>query len=119
MIRGSGLFNETFVPINPGNAGLAVGAPLLVAERDSFQNRPVVSPFLGPRYEPEAVKATLDSCKLSYEFVSETEAEDAAVGALVRGHLVGWFQGRMEWGHRALGHRSILANPLCEYVPTI
>ncbi len=112
----SGLFKETFVPINPGNAGLAIGASLMVAEGDGCQNKPVVSPFLGAGYESEAVKETLDSCKLSYEFVSETEAQDAAVGALSRGHLVGWFQGRMEWGHRALGHRSILANPLCEYV---
>ena len=116
VIRGSGLFKETFVPINPGNAGLAIGASLIAAEREESQDRPVVSPFLGPGYDSEAVKATLDSCKLSYEFVSETEAQDAAVAALARGHLVGWFQGRMEWGHRALGHRSILANPLCEYV---
>jgi carbamoyltransferase len=116
VIRASGLFKETFVPINPGNAGLAIGASLMVAEGDGCQNKPVVSPFLGAGYESEAVKETLDSCKLSYEFVSETEAQDAAVGALARGHLVGWFQGRMEWGHRALGHRSILANPLCEYV---
>jgi carbamoyltransferase len=116
VIRASGLFKETSVPINPGNAGLAIGASLMVAEGDGCQNKPVVSPFLGAGYESEAVKETLDSCKLSYEFVSETEAQDAAVGALARGHLVGWFQGRMEWGHRALGHRSILANPLCEYV---
>ena len=116
LIRASGLFSESFVPINPGNAGLAVGASLVVANQDGVQSRPTVSPFLGPEYDLETIKATLDSCKLSYEFVTEAEAQDAAVAALVRGHLVGWFQGRMEWGHRALGHRSILANPRCEYV---
>ena len=116
VIRGSGLFKESFVPINPGNAGLAIGASLIVADRDGAQNRPVVSPFLGAGYELDAIKATLDSCKLSYEFVSDAHAQDAAVAALLEGHLVGWFQGRMEWGHRALGHRSILANPQCEYV---
>jgi carbamoyltransferase len=116
LIRASGLFSKCFVPINPGNAGLSVGASLMVAKQDGVQSRPIVSPFLGPEYDLEEIKATLDSCKLSYEFVTEAEAQDAAVAALVRGHLVGWFQGRMEWGHRALGHRSILANPRCEYV---
>jgi carbamoyltransferase len=116
LLRASGLFSECFVPINPGNAGLAVGASLMVARPDGVRNRPIVSPFLGPEYDLEEIKATLDSCKLSYEFVSEAEAQDAAVGALLRGHLVGWYQGRMEWGHRALGHRSILADPRCEYV---
>jgi carbamoyltransferase len=53
---------------------------------------------------------------LSYEFVSESDAIDVAVDALARGRLVAWFQGRMEWGHRALGHRSILADPSSPYV---
>jgi carbamoyltransferase len=116
LVRASGLFSESFVPINPGNAGLAVGASLMIANHDGVQSRTTVSPFLGPEYDMEEIKATLDSCKLSYEFVTEAEAQDAAVAALVRGHLVGWYQGRMEWGHRALGHRSILANPRGEYV---
>jgi carbamoyltransferase len=75
-----------------------------------------VSPFLGPEYDTEAIKRTLDNCKLSYECLDEGEAIATAVRALARGHLVGWFQGRMEWGHRALGHRSILASPLSPYV---
>jgi predicted NodU family carbamoyl transferase len=62
------------------------------------------------------VKAALDGCKLSYAFVSPSQAVDAAVAALARGHLVGWFDGRMEWGHRSLGHRSILADPTSRYV---
>jgi len=41
--------------------------------------------------------------------------DEQVVEALARGHLVGWFDGRMEWGHRALGHRSILASPLSPY----
>jgi carbamoyltransferase len=105
------------VPINPGNAGLAVGAALMVARGNGrTRSRPVVSPFLGPSYDAEHIKATLDGCKLSYEFVTEEEAQDAAIAALLEGQLVAWYQDRMEWGHRALGHRSILANPRSEYV---
>jgi carbamoyltransferase len=117
LVRRSGIFREVSVPINPGNAGLAVGAPLLVARQSGA---PVVgdtvSPFLGPEYDAEAIKAELDGCKLSYLYGTENEAMDAAVSALRRGQLVAWFQGRMEWGHRALGHRSILANPRSPYV---
>ena len=117
LIRTSGIFADVFVPINPGNAGLAVGGPLLVASRDgnSTVSRDV-SPFLGPEYDSNEIKAELDGCKLSYEFLSETETIDVAVDALARGQLVGWFQGRMEWGHRSLGHRSILADPTSPYV---
>jgi carbamoyltransferase len=75
-----------------------------------------VSPFLGPEYEPEAIKQTLDNCKLSYDVLDERELVDSTVRALVKGELVGWFQGRMEWAHRALGGRSILASPLSPYV---
>jgi carbamoyltransferase len=117
LIRMSGIFDHVFVPINPGNAGLAVGAPLMVAGSDghgsAFRD---LSPFLGPEYHSDAIKAELDGCKLSYEFVSETNVIDATVDALSRGQLVGWFQGRMEWAHRSLGHRSILADPRSPYV---
>ena len=118
LIRTSGIFKNVFVPINPGNAGLAIGGPLLVAGAESGV-APVsreVSPFLGPEYDSRAIKATLDGCKLSYAFLSETDVIDAAVDALSRGQLVAWFQGRMEWGHRSLGHRSILADPRSPYV---
>jgi carbamoyltransferase len=117
LVRSAGIFDDVFVPINPGNAGLAVGAPLLIASREghSAMSRDV-SPFLGPEYDQNAIKAELDGCKLSYEFLSETETIAAAVDALARGQLVGWFQDRMEWGHRSLGHRSILADPTSPYV---
>jgi carbamoyltransferase len=117
LIRRSGMFQNVFVPIDPGNAGLAVGATLMLA----WQERPVstdraVSPFLGREYDAEEIKATLDGCKLSYSYVTESEALDTTVHALTHGQLVGWCQGRMEWGHRALGHRSILADPGSPYV---
>jgi carbamoyltransferase len=116
LIRTSGIFADVFVPANPGNAGLAVGASLLVAGRGGAHSRAALSPFLGPDYDAETIKHTLDGCKLSYEYVTEDQVLEATVAALQRGQLVGWFQGPMEWGHRALGHRSILASPRSPYV---
>ena len=117
LLRKSGIFRDVFVPINPGNAGLAVGGTMLVSrEGRGIADRPAVSPFLGPGYDAEAVKVALDGCKLSYSFASEAEVLDQTTDALLRGQLVGWYQGQMEWGHRALGHRSILAYPDSPYV---
>ena len=116
MLQQSGLFDAVFTPPNPGNAGTAVGAAAGWAETEGFPPPARVSPFLGPDYDGEVIKRTLDNCKLSYELVNEQQAIDLTVDALCHGLLVGWFQGRMEWGHRALGNRSILASPLSPYV---
>jgi carbamoyltransferase len=115
LIQQSQCFDEVFVAPNPGNAGVAVGVALAASGAASHRNG-AVSPFLGPEYDLEEIKATLDNCKLSYECLSEAHIIDETVGALQKGQLVGWFQGRMEWAHRALGNRSILANPLSPYV---
>jgi len=115
LVRQSRLFDDVFVAPNPGNAGVAAGAALSVA--NGRAKKPgSVSPFLGPEYGPEEIKRTLDNCKLAYEVLDERRLIESTAAALVRGELVGWFQGRMEWGHRALGNRSILASPLSPYV---
>lgn len=112
----SRVFTRVFVPANPGNPGLAAGAPLAIAAETQAISTRSSDPFLGPRYTPETVKATLENCKLTYDFLSEREVIDATVDALRRGQLVGWFQGAMEWGPRSLGNRSILANPFAPHV---
>jgi carbamoyltransferase len=109
-------FERIFVPPNPGNAGIAAGAALSVGARSSNGRREMASAFLGPQYDSAEIKATLDNCKLTYEYLSDGDVIETCVAALKAGRLVGWFQGRMEWGHRALGNRSILASPLCPYV---
>jgi carbamoyltransferase len=114
-IAESGIFEKTFVAPNPGNAGTAAGLAMASGSRPAL-HASSVSPFLGPSFEPEEVKPILDNCKLSYGYFSEGEVIDQVVSALVKGHLVGWFQGRMEWGHRALGNRSILASPHSRHV---
>jgi carbamoyltransferase len=111
-VKCSDEFEDVFIPINPGNAGLAVGAAL----RAVGDARRSVTPFLGPSYTPEEIKATLDNCKLQYEWASESDTIAIAVEALQKGQLVGWCDGPMEWGPRALGARSILASPFSQYV---
>jgi len=111
-IKAASAFDRAFVPINPGNAGLALGN----AMHASGHPRRLVGPFLGPTFPPEAIKATLDNCKLAYNWASESETVEIAVDALKKGQLVAWFDGAMEWGPRALGARSILANPFSPYV---
>jgi carbamoyltransferase len=105
-------FDGVFVPIDPTNAGLSVGAALHL----SGNARRPVSPFLGPSYTSEEIKETLDNCKLTYDLTSDTEVIAIAAEALAKGRFVAWFDGAMEWGPRALGARSILANPFAPYV---
>jgi carbamoyltransferase len=112
----SGTFDHVFVTPNPGNAGIAAGAALALGTREIDGPREEASAFLGPEYSPEEIKATLDNCKLSYECLSYDELVASCVRDLLAGRLIGWFHGRMEWAHRALGNRSILANPLSPYV---
>jgi carbamoyltransferase len=111
LAKRAGLFADVFVPIDPGNAGLAVGAAL---HADTCAPYPV-SPFLGPTYSPYETKEVLDNCKLQYSWESEGTINQIVVDALRKGRLVGWFQGAMEWGPRALGARSILANPFLPF----
>jgi len=116
LVRRSNVFDDVFIAPNPGNAGIAAGAALSVANESGERPVAEVSPFLGPEFDSEAVKRTLDNCKLSYDVMDEGTLLDSTAQALAQGELIGWFQGRMEWGHRALGNRSILANPLSPYV---
>jgi carbamoyltransferase len=112
LAKTAGLYERVFVPVNPGNAGLAVGNALHATDAAPR----LASPFLGPSFDSEEIKSTLDNCKLTYDWVGEHGAITRAVDALRRGSLVGWFTGAMEWGPRALGARSILASPFSPYV---
>lgn len=110
-----GPFQDVFVPAHPGNAGAALGAALVVASERPGKDV-LSSPFLGPGYSHARVKEVLDNCKLSYDLPGEDRLLEAVVDALARGWLVGWFEGRMEWGPRALGHRSVLASAHSDHV---
>ena len=67
--------------------------------------------FLGPEFDEAAIRSALDARGARYEVLDEDGLVETAAGALAAGRALGWFQGRMEFGPRALGNRSILADP--------
>jgi carbamoyltransferase len=110
----SGLFKKTYVFPASGDDGTSVGAAQYVYHQvlgHRSPNKALHTMSLGPGYtEPELLRAlkTFDA-KVSFGRVDNIEKEVAS--ALARGKVIGWFRGRMEFGPRALGNRSILADP--------
>jgi carbamoyltransferase len=110
----SGLFKSTYVFPASGDDGASVGAAQYVHHQvlgDRSTRKRLRTMSLGPDYgEPELMHAlTMFGAKISYHRVDNIEKEVAS--ALASGKVVGWFRGRMEFGPRALGNRSILADP--------
>lgn len=106
-------FARVHVPPHPGRNGTAVGAALMAGAPSPAAA--VVSPYLGPAYSDAQIKGALENCKLSFDLQREDRLMDEMIRALSRGRLIGWFHGRLEWGPRALGHRSVLADPLAPH----
>ena len=106
-----GPFDEVWIQPSAGDGGTSVGAALWAyhAEHGGTGRSRWVADTLGPEYSDEACRAALRKGGWTW-----TEPDDVArdtAEALARGELVGWFQGRAELGARALGNRSILADP--------
>lgn len=118
----SGLFKEIIVPPAPHDAGCAIGAVLV--HRASLGRRPDVaevtalrSPYLGAAYDDETVAAAAARfCDTIPHPVTEDELIARTVRMLADGLVVAWFQGRSEFGPRALGARSFLADPRRESI---
>ena len=108
----SGKFDGVFVQPAAGNSGTALGAALSVLE----EHVDAGDYCLGPSFSAEEIKRVLENCKLRFRLLLTTDEVIAtAVRALEEGKILGWMQGRMEFGPRALGNRSILASPLDPY----
>jgi carbamoyltransferase len=108
----SGQFENVFVQPAAGNAGTALGAVLNVhAAHVDLEDY-----CLGPSFTAEEIKQVLENCKLRFRYLLTTdEIVDTAVAQLEEQKIVAWMQGRMEFGPRALGNRSILASPTDPY----
>ncbi|HEY6863251.1 MAG TPA: carbamoyltransferase N-terminal domain-containing protein, partial [Burkholderiales bacterium] len=112
-IRDARLFRGVWVQPAAGDAGTALGAALVVdrqARGGGARRWRMDHAYLGPEYGEAEIRAFLERAKLSYRRLSDIAGETA--GILAEDRIVGWFQGRMEFGPRALGARSILASPL-------
>jgi carbamoyltransferase len=109
---------EVFVQPAAGNAGTAIGAVLHTAAfvYGHKQHVSLGNLCLGPEYSAEDTKQALENCKLRFKYLlTSEEAIETAVQMLNDNQIVAWMQGRMEFGPRALGNRSILASPLNPY----
>ncbi|MCX6634866.1 MAG: carbamoyltransferase [Acidobacteria bacterium] len=117
-IERSGAFKNVFVQPAAGNAGAAVGAVLYAWHTVHRETRRATmgNLCLGPEFTPEQIKQVLENCKLRFRYLlTGDELVDAAVSEITSEKIVAWMHGRMEFGPRALGNRSILASPLNPY----
>lgn len=109
---------QVFVQPAAGNAGTALGA-VVFAWNNIFGHKQRASlndMCLGPSFSAEEVKQVLENCKLRFRYLmTNEELLDRAVRDLNSEKIIAWMQGRMEFGPRALGNRSILASPLNPY----
>ncbi|MCK4857764.1 MAG: carbamoyltransferase [candidate division Zixibacteria bacterium] len=116
LIRRAGIFDDIFIQPASGDAGGAIGAALaawhihLDRERNVTADDAQAGSYLGPAYQVDDIKHFLNSVKAVYQEKSRDDIPDLVAAAIEQGKVVGFFQGRMEFGPRALGARSILAD---------
>jgi len=115
-----GPFDNVHIPPSPGDAGSAVGCAQYlyhmyhkndkIVENDNFK-RIKENIYVGPHYTSEEIKTFLDVEHIEYEELERELLLEKTAELISKGNVIGWYQGKMEWGPRALGNRSILADP--------
>jgi len=113
----SEMFKQTYVFPAAGDDGASIGAAQYVYHhvlRQPLPGAPVRTMNLGPAFNGNQVAQALEAHTNKLAFHQVDNVEQVVADALVDGKVVGWFQGRMEFGPRALGNRSILADPRTE-----
>ncbi len=108
-LAAEGPFEHVWVQPAAGDSGTALGAALAHATRRGERCAPFTTPALGRGWDDDEIEAVLKAAEQPFERPADLAAEVAA--ALDEGAVVGWFQGRSEYGPRALGHRSLLCDP--------
>ncbi len=113
----SGLFDDIWIQPAAGDAGGALGAALSVwyeyleHEREPVEPDSMKGSFLGPAYENSVIETYLESISAPYELLGDQELFPRVADLISQGNVIGWMRGRMEFGPRALGARSILGDP--------
>jgi len=106
----SGLFKKIFIPMSPDDGGLSLGQALYIENQFTKRERKeTLTPLLGPSFRNGEIENLLNRFRLIYS--KEDDISKTAAKLITKGKIVGWFQGRGEYGPRALGNRSILADP--------
>jgi carbamoyltransferase len=106
-------FEDIYIHAAAGDAGTALGAAYYIYHQVLGQPRCYLMnhAYTGNHFTDAEIVQALEAQNLSYATLDEAELCRTAAGLVADGNVVGWFQGRMEWGPRALGNRSILADP--------
>jgi carbamoyltransferase len=116
-IKRDGRFNNVWIQPAAGDAGGALGAALSAyylfecKQRDPDPRDSMQGAFLGPEFSQAEIEQRLKQCGARFKVLCNQSVINTAVEAIAEERVVGWFQGRMEFGPRALGSRSILGDP--------
>ncbi len=112
VLRSLPCVDQLFVQPGAMDMGTAIGAALELSARHGLDPRePLEHVYYGPSFDDDAISDAMDSAGQRGRRLAEHELADTVAGLLAQGRVVGWFQGAMEFGPRALGNRSILASP--------
>ncbi len=106
-------FKNVYIPSAGHDAGTSMGSALYLYNHILKQKRvaPMFTASLGSHFSNEEIETYLKSQNVTYKKVDDVELLDKVTNCIIDGGVVGWFQGRAEFGPRALGHRSIIADP--------
>jgi carbamoyltransferase len=106
-------FRRSYIQCAAGDDGTALGAALHVwmTEAGGQRPAPMTHAYWGPSHPDEERREAIRAAGLNAEELTDTEVIERTAQLLAAGKVVGWYQGRSEWGPRALGNRSILAHP--------
>jgi carbamoyltransferase len=112
-----GKFKDIWIQPAAGDAGGAIGAALSVwhqyleKPRQTDSSDKMKGSYLGPSFSSDEIQQYLDDVRAVYTYFDESKLCKTVANILAKGNVVGWFQGRMEFGPRALGDRSIIGDP--------
>lgn len=121
----AGIFKDIWIQPAAGDAGGALGAAQVAwygqhkGERKVNGGDSMKGSYLGPRYEPNTIRQELDAMGAKYVELNGDALTDQLVPVLEEENVVGWFQGRMEFGPRALGGRSIIGDPRSDKMQSV
>lgn len=106
-------FKNIHIPPSPGDAGSSIGSALYeyYNHNKTSHVKIATTAYLGPSYSDKECEKLLKTRNASYQKYERRDLLEKTADLIQKGNVVGWFQGRMEWGPRALGNRSILADP--------
>jgi carbamoyltransferase len=116
LISDKSMFKNIFIPFAPGDNGGAIGAAFVAASKYNIKFENLKSPYLGVDYSVKyidlALKKINQSGHLKYDLIQDdNELNNKVSNLIASSKVIGWFQNKMEFGPRALGNRSILADP--------